>query len=63
MPKNKITNPDLKRRLSGAPYPAARRDLIEYARNKGADDAVLDLLLTLPDKEFKNESEVVSSLK
>ena len=48
--------------ISGLPLPASKKDIVEYARNKGADTGVLDRLETLPDQEFNNTAEITDQL-
>jgi hypothetical protein len=47
--------------LSGVDYPASRDDLVEHARSKGADDAVLDHLRSMPDRSFDGPNAVSQS--
>jgi len=61
--KNSVSIPHIHNFLSGLPYPSTHKEIIEYARNKGANTGILDVLMKLPDQEFKNESEIMSNLK
>jgi hypothetical protein len=40
--------------LAGLRYPARKRELIEHALDRGADDAVIQLLLLVPEKSYAN---------
>ena len=44
--------------LSGVDYPADRDSLVEHARSQGADDAVLDQLKTMPDRQYDGPNAV-----
>lgn len=44
--------------LSGIDYPAGRDELVEHARKQGADDAVLEGLSRLPDRQFDGPNAV-----
>lgn len=49
--------------LKGAVYPASREQLIENARNMGADDTVCASLEQLPDEQFQTPAEVSQAFK
>jgi hypothetical protein len=49
--------------LSGLPYPATKQDLIEYARARSDNGGVVDILEKLPEMEYNNEPQVLSTLK
>ncbi|ARJ06360.1 hypothetical protein GCM10010988_15930 [Cnuibacter physcomitrellae] len=38
--------------LGGIDYPASKEDIVQRAKDSGADDAVLDALNAIPDKEY-----------
>lgn len=61
--KNSVTLPNIRLYLSGIPLPANRKDIVEYARNKGASDGIIDALEKLPDQEFSNSSQIISKLE
>ena len=44
--------------LGGIDYPASKEDLVSKAESAGADDAVLDALRGLPDREFDSPTAV-----
>lgn len=44
--------------LGGIEYPASRDDLVEHARQSGADDDVLRHLESLPDRSFDGPNAV-----
>ncbi len=60
--KDSVTRPHLYQSLSGIPFPATRKDIIEYARNKGASGGIIYVLEKLPDRHFKSEADVLDSL-
>jgi Protein of unknown function (DUF2795) len=44
--------------LGGVEYPASRDQLVEHARSQGADQAVLDGLKSIPDREYNGPNAV-----
>lgn len=44
--------------LGGVEYPASREQLVEHARAKGADEAVLTGLQAIPDREYNGPNAV-----
>lgn len=48
--------------LSGAVFPAFPKDILEYVRQKGVGDGMIDTLKQLPNREYKNESEILSEI-
>ncbi|MEW9527762.1 DUF2795 domain-containing protein [Microbispora sp. NPDC049125] len=54
-----VPNPiQLQKHLKGVDYPAGKSDLIETARDQGADDTVLDALRKIPDREYDGPNAV-----
>lgn len=49
--------------ISGIPYPTTKAELIEYARVRSENGGVVHLLEKLPEMEFGNEPQVLSTLK
>ncbi len=49
---------DIQKALGGMDYPASKEDLVKHAEDKGADDAVLETLRNLPDREFDSPTDV-----
>jgi len=49
--------------LTAIPYPISKADLIQRARQAGANDQVLGILERLPDKTFNSPQEVQSALQ
>ena len=49
---------DLQKALKGADYPARRDDLIALAKDKGADDALVERLANVPEDEFDGPNDV-----
>lgn len=49
--------------ISGIPYPASKEDLVEYARARSENGGVVDLLSKLPEMEYSNEPQVLTTLK
>jgi hypothetical protein len=57
LPANPI---QMQKFLSGVDYPASRDDLVQHARQKGADEEVLRQLESLPDRTFDGPNAVSS---
>jgi Protein of unknown function (DUF2795) len=54
-----MPNPiDVQKTLSGAKYPCSKQDLIEHAKNNGADDEIVSSLNKLPDGEISGPDQV-----
>ena len=49
---------DIQKALGGMDYPASKEALVKHAKDKGADDAVLDTLGNLPDREYDSPTDV-----
>jgi hypothetical protein len=49
--------------LEGVPLPAAKRELLHYARREGAGPADLALLEALPDREYSSIDDVGETLR
>jgi Protein of unknown function (DUF2795) len=49
---------DIQKALSGAKYPSSKQDLIEHAKNNGADDEIVNSLNKLPDGEISGPDQV-----
>ncbi|WP_394252306.1 DUF2795 domain-containing protein [Arthrobacter pityocampae] len=49
---------DLQKALGGVDYPASKQDLVQHAKDKGADTTVLEALENLPDREFDSPTDV-----
>ena len=49
--------------IGGIPYPATKEELVEYARVRSDNGSVVNLLEKLPDIEYANEPQVLSTLK
>lgn len=59
---SKISPIDLQKCLSGISYPSSRDDVVSTARDNGADDAMLEALNDLPDREFSGPDDVSQAL-
>jgi hypothetical protein len=44
--------------LGGIEYPASRDQLVEHARSQGADEAVIEGLKAIPDREYNGPNAV-----
>lgn len=61
MPEIDLTQ--LRRALSGAPYPLSRTQLGVYARNRQLDAHTLELLSRIPDRDYVTANEVEQAIK
>ncbi len=61
MPK---ANPvEIQKHLKGVDYPASKEELIEHAREQGADKQLISLLEQLPeDEEYENPADLNKAL-
>ncbi len=48
----------LQRHLGGIDYPRSKREIIDYARQRGATEAVIEALDRFDDKEYRSAAEV-----
>jgi hypothetical protein len=48
----------LQKYLGGVDYPISKQDLVQHARDKGADDEVIRTLERLPLDEFNSPNDV-----
>ena len=48
--------------LEGAPLPAGKQQLVEYAQQQGADQRIVGALRALPDREYRYLDEVGEEL-
>ena len=48
----------LQKHLSGVDYPIGKQQLVEHARDNGADDEALATLQRLPDREYDGPNAV-----
>lgn len=48
----------LQKHLKGMEYPASREELIEHAKEHGADENALSVLEQLPDDEYETPADV-----
>lgn len=48
--------------LDDLPYPATREDIINFARNQGAEVDVIDTLDQLPDQDYETPADVEAAL-
>ncbi|WP_046470092.1 DUF2795 domain-containing protein [Allosalinactinospora lopnorensis] len=57
------TTERLQAALSGADFPAHRDDLVEAARDSGADEETIRALRAIPAEDYANFSEVTASVR
>ncbi|MDQ4070345.1 MAG: DUF2795 domain-containing protein [Actinomycetota bacterium] len=59
MPVNPI---QVQKFLGGIDYPIGKKDLIEHAKSKGADQEVMSTLEELPFEEFNSPNDVSEAI-
>ncbi|MBE9166999.1 DUF2795 domain-containing protein [Pleurocapsales cyanobacterium LEGE 06147] len=58
-----VVNPvQVQKFLKGVDYPASKQDLIEHAKQQGADENVCSTLEQLPDEEFETPAAVSKAI-
>jgi hypothetical protein len=58
----KINPIQMQKYLKGVDYPAQRDDLVQRARDNGADDDLCSMLEQLPEKEYATPAEVSTAM-
>jgi hypothetical protein len=58
----KVNPIQLQKHLKGINYPVRKADLIDCAKNEGADETVLSTLEQLPDQEYETPTEVSQAI-
>jgi hypothetical protein len=53
---------DVQKALKGMDYPASKDQIVEHAKQNGADREVLDALQKIPDREYEGPSGVSSEV-
>ena len=54
---------EVQKSLKDIDYPVHKKDLIEHAKKHGASNKVLEVLESLPDKEYSNATDVSKEFK
>ena len=54
---------EVQKSLKDIDYPVHKKDLIQHAKKHGANDKVLAVLESLPEKEYKSATEVSKEFK
>jgi hypothetical protein len=54
----KVNPIQLQKHLKGVDYPASKQDLIEHAKQQGADEAALSVLGQIPDEQYDTPTDV-----
>lgn len=52
----------IKQYLEGVDYPCSKDDLVEHARDEGADEDVIDIIEGLPVDRFNSPSDVSEAI-
>ena len=53
--KHEAPNPiQVQKYLGGLDYPAKKQDIVEKARQKGADNDIMQILQKIPDQEYSS---------
>lgn len=53
---------NITKHLKGISFPVGQADLIKHARKQKAEPEVLELLETLPDREYENMADVMKGM-
>jgi hypothetical protein len=53
---------DIQKALSGIDYPASKDDIVAHAEQHGGDDAVLEALRGIEDREYEGPSGVSAAV-
>lgn len=54
----KATPIDVQKHLRGLDYPANKEDILQHAREQGADGELMSLLEQLPDREYERPTDI-----
>lgn len=49
---------DISRNLSGIDFPADKQELVRHAREKNANQEVIDILQKMPERQYNNMADV-----
>ena len=58
----KVNPIQLQKHLKGVDYPASKQDLIDHAKQQGADENALSALEQLPDEQYETPAEVSKAI-
>ena len=53
---------ELQKHLSGLDYPVSKDEVVKKAEDSGADDATLEALRNLPDREYEKPTHVTEAV-
>jgi len=54
----KVNPIQLQKHLKGMDYPASKQDIVDYAKQQGADDNAIAVLEQLPEEEYETPTDV-----
>lgn len=58
-----VVNPvQIQKFLKGVDYPASKQDLIEHAKEQGADENVFSTLEQMPDEQYETPADVSKAI-
>lgn len=58
----KVNPIQLQKHLKGMDYPASKQDLINHAKQQGADENALSALEQLPDEQYETPADVSKAI-
>ena len=58
----KVNPIQLQKHLKGVDYPASKEDLINHAKQNGADENAISALEALPDEEYETPTDVSEAI-
>ncbi|MDV2991397.1 MAG: hypothetical protein N4J56_001051 [Chroococcidiopsis sp. SAG 2025] len=54
----KVNPIQLQKHLKGMEYPASKQDIVDYAKQQGADNNAIAVLEQLPEEEYETPTDV-----
>lgn len=58
----KVNPIQLQKHLKGVDYPASKQDLINHAKQQGADENALSALEQIPEREYETPTDVSQAI-
>lgn len=58
----KVNSVQLQKNLNEVDYPVSKKDLVQHAEEKGADEGVLRALKQLPSKQYETSADVSNAI-
>ncbi len=55
--------PQVQNALKELVFPVGKQQILDKAKEKGADNTILSMLQKLPDKQYQNQDEVINEVQ